>query len=199
MHSRYDPAGTRLPIKLDTTTNGEFAPIPLEPMHRHARHLALKAATANARRQNVTRRGFLVSACGAATMLLGMNTAYAAGGRRGSYYELPADAALDLQLARSTLDGAEFIFDVQGHFVNPTGAWTRSLPAGAQPLKSFAQNKRCAAAEQPGLDYLQCLGPDEFIKDIFLDSDTDLIVLSFVPSTRKGEPLTIEEAAATAR
>jgi predicted TIM-barrel fold metal-dependent hydrolase len=33
---------------------------------------------------------------------------------------------------------------------------------------------------------------------VFLDSDTDLIVLSFVPSTRKGEPLTIEEATATA-
>ena len=37
------------------------------------------------------------------------------------------------------------------------------------------------------------------MKDVFLDSDTDLMVLSFVPSTREGEPLTIEEAAATAR
>jgi len=199
MHSRYDLAGTRLPIKLDTTTNGEFAPIPLAPVHRRARQLALEVATAHARRQNVARRDFLVSACGAATMLLGMNAAYAAGGRRGSYYELSADAALDLQLARSSLDGGELIFDVQGHFVNPTGAWTRSLPTGAQPLKNFAQNKGCATAEQPGLDYLQCLGPDEFIKDIFLDSDTDLIVLSFVPSTRQAEPLTIEEAIATAR
>ena len=36
------------------------------------------------------------------------------------------------------------------------------------------------------------------MKDVFLDSDTDLTVLSFVPSTRAGEPLTIEEAAATA-
>ena len=32
---------------------------------------------------------------------------------------------------------------------------------------------------------------------MFLDSDTDLMVLSFVPSTREGEPLTIEEALAT--
>ena len=32
-----------------------------------------------------------------------------------------------------------------------------------------------------------------------MDSDTDLMVLSFVPSTRQGEPLTIEEAQATAR
>ena len=33
--SRFDPEGTRLPIKLDTTTNGEFAPRPLE-LRNHA-------------------------------------------------------------------------------------------------------------------------------------------------------------------
>ena len=32
-----------------------------------------------------------------------------------------------------------------------------------------------------------------------MDSDTDLMVLSFVPSTREGEPLTIQEAESTAR
>jgi len=193
-----DPHGARLPIKLDTTTNGEFAPIPLEPVHHHARRLAHDAATTNARRLGLSRRSFLVSACGAASTLLALNSAYAAAGRRGGFYELSSDAALDLQLARSALDTNEFIFDVQGHFVNPTGAWTRALPSGAQPMMSFAQNKSCDAVTRPGLDYLQCIGPDAFIKDVFLDSDTDLVVLSFVPSTRKGEPLTIEEAAATA-
>ena len=48
MRYRNDPFGTRLPIKLDTTTNGEFAPIPLDPVHHHARHLAHDAATINA-------------------------------------------------------------------------------------------------------------------------------------------------------
>jgi predicted TIM-barrel fold metal-dependent hydrolase len=88
---------------------------------------------------------------------------------------------------------------VQGHFVNPAGAWTKLLPPGATPLRSFAQNKQCEAVARPGLDYLSCLDGEAFVKDVFLDSDTDLVVLSFVPSTRKGEPLTIEEAAATAR
>ena len=199
MRYRNDPEGTRLPIKLDTTTNGEFAPIPLAPVHHRARRLALDAATNNARRLNLTRRGFLVSACGAATSLLAMNAAYAAGGRRGGYYDLPAAAALDVQVARSELDRGEFVFDVQGHFVSPTGAWTRALPPGAQPLKSFTDLRGCASASAPGRGYLQCLGADEFIKDVFLDSDTDLVVLSFVPSTRKGEPLTIEEAVATAK
>jgi predicted TIM-barrel fold metal-dependent hydrolase len=47
--------------------------------------------------------------------------------------------------------------------------------------------------------YLRCIGPDEFVKDVFMDSDTDLMVLSFVPSAREREPLTIDEAFATAR
>src|SRR5438552_15438335 len=198
MRYHNDPDGTRLPIKLDPTTNGEFAPVPLSPVHHHARKLAQDAASRQPRRMGLTRRAFLVSACGAATTLLAMNAAYAASGRRGGYYDLPAESALDMQLARSALDRQEFIFDVQGHFVNPTGAWTRALPPGAQPLK-FTELKGCSAASAPGLGYLQCLGSDAFIKDIFLDSDTDLVVLSFVPSTRQGEPLKIEEAAATAR
>jgi len=200
MRYRNDPDGTRLPIKLDTTTNGEFEPIPLDAVHLRARHLAFEGATTNAKRLALSRRAFLVSACGAATTLLAMNAAYAAANRRGGHYDVPSDAALDLQLARSVLDRNEFIFDVQGHFVNPTGAWTKSLPPGAQPLSSFPATQRCIRRDStPGLGYLQCIGADAFIKDIFLDSDTDLIVLSFVPSTRKGEPLTIEEATETAR
>src|SRR5438128_9356166 len=139
---RNDPDGKRLPIKLDSTTNGEFAPIPLAPVHHHARSRAFDAATRNAKRLGLSRRAFLVSACGAATTLLGMNTAYAAANRRGGHYELPSEAVLDIQIARSALDRNEFIFDVQGHFVNPTGAWTRALPPGAQPLKMFGENNR---------------------------------------------------------
>ena len=71
--------------------------------------------------------------------------------------------------------------------------------AGRAAAAASRTTKGCAAAAEPGLAYLHCIGPDEFVKDVFLDSDTDLMVLSFVPSTREGEPLTIEEAAATAR
>ncbi len=200
MNHRHDPDGRRLPVKLDSTTNGEFAPVPLAPVHHLANRIAHDAATANAKRLGLGRRGFLVSACGAATTLLGMNAAYARGGPRGGYFDVPKDAALDLELAQATVDGGEFIFDVQGHFVNPTGAWTRRLPAGARPLRQFAADARCDVHRGPGeLDYLACVGPEQFVKDVFLDSDTDLMVLSFVPSTREGEPLTIEEAAATAQ
>lgn len=197
MHSRHDPDGLRLPIKIDSTSNGEFAPVPLEPVHHHARRLALEHATANAKRLGQSRRDFLVSLSGSATTLLAMNLAACSNGRNGAFYDIPNEAATDAAAAESALAGNEFIFDVQGHFVNPTGAWTRTLPPGARPLASM-EKAGCGLGGDDGLGYLNCLGRDEFIQDIFLDSDTDLTVLSFVPSTRSGEPLTIEEAAATA-
>ncbi len=45
-----DPDGARLPIKLDTTSNGEFEPVPLTPANQAANHLAHQAASNNAKR-----------------------------------------------------------------------------------------------------------------------------------------------------
>lgn len=192
-----DPDGRRLPIKLDSTSNGEFAPVPLDQSLHEANALASQWAQSFARRLNRSRRSFLVSACGAASTLLAFNAAHARAGRAGGFFEVSKEAALEPQLAAAELGKKEFIFDVQGHFVNPTGAWTRKLPAGAKPLAEMpkAQCKLSKGAAERG--YLECLSADEFIKDVFLDSDTDIMVLSFVPSTRAGEPLTIEEALAT--
>jgi predicted TIM-barrel fold metal-dependent hydrolase len=193
----YDPEGQRLPIKLDSTSNGEFAPVPLDPSLLYANALACEWAQRFARRLNQSRRSFLVSACGAASTLLAFNSAHARAGRDGGFFEVSQDAALEPQLAAAELGKKEFIFDVQGHFVNPTGAWTRALPPEAKPLAEMP-NAKCELATTPGdRSYLKCLSGDEFVKDVFLDSDTDLMVLSFVPSTREGEPLTIEEALAT--
>ncbi len=197
MSQQHDPDGTRLPIKLDSTSNGEFEPIPLDRVQRHANVLAREAAASCARRAGLPRRDFLTSACGAAATLLAFNEANAAAGRTGGYFELPSDAAEDLQLAAAHVDGDEFIFDVQGHFVNPDGAWLRDLPESARPLSGMPKAGCSLADGEAPRSYLQCLGSDEFVKDVFLDSDTDLMVLSFVPSARDREPLTIEEAAAT--
>lgn len=191
-----DPHGQRLPIKLDATSNGEFVPVPLDASLHSANALASQWAESSARKLNRTRRNFLVSACGAASTLLAFNAAHARAGRSGGFFEVSKEAALEPQLAAAELGKREFIFDVQGHFVNPTGAWTRTLPPGAKPLSEMPKAK-CALAGGGERAYLSCLSSDEFIKDVFLDSDTDIMVLSFVPSTREGEPLTIEEALAT--
>ncbi|MDQ3195865.1 MAG: hypothetical protein M3Q32_05730, partial [Pseudomonadota bacterium] len=96
-----------------------------------------------------------------------MNAAYSAEGRNGGFYDLADAAAVDPEIAKSSLDRKEFIFDVQGHFVNPDGAGLKQLPPDAKPL-SFFEKSGCALADQPGQrSYLQCLSSDEFIKDVF--------------------------------
>ena len=164
-----DPDGKRLPIKLDSTSNGEFAPVPLDARNRAANRLAHERATENAKRRGLSRRRFLTSACGAASTLLAFNAANAAGGRTGGAFELHPEAALDDALARVQVGPAkdEFIFDVQGHFID--------TPKG---------NDKSA---------------EVFVKDVFMDSDTDVMVLSFVPSTRESEPVTIQAAHAMRR
>lgn len=192
-----DPDGARLPIKIDTTSNGEFAPVPLPRRNQQANALAAEWAGDNARRLGVRRRDFMVSACGAATTMLAINAANAASSKTGAKFNVAPEAALDADAALEALGGKEFIFDVQGHYVNPEGAWLKAAADGRTPWRAFPNE--CLAAEADDAKALHCLGPDEFIKDVFLDSDTDMIVLSFVPSARDAEPLKIEEADATRR
>lgn len=125
-----------------------------------------------------------------------MNHANAAAGKRAGFFDVAQDAAFDGQLAAAAVEGDEFIFDVQGHYVDPNGAWLEQVPDFAKPF-SFAPKANCEVEGDDPHAYLACLGRDEFIKDVFLDSDTDVMVLSFVPSTPDAEPVTIEAAAAT--
>jgi len=188
-----DPDGLRLPVKLDTATNGEFAPIPLESMHRLANETAMREATRHARGLGLSRREFLVSAAGTATTLLALNAAYAAAGNVGGAFMLTHHAAKDPMLARAELGGRDFIFDVQGHFVDPGGQWLKDAPQRSQGFLGFP------GATRAGVAKIEHLGAAQFVKDVFLDSDTDCMVLSFVPSTFAAEPLTIDEASACAR
>ncbi|MDR6861448.1 hypothetical protein, partial [Variovorax guangxiensis] len=65
-----DPEGKRLPIKLDSTSNGEFAPVSLWPANIEANRFAHEAAATNAKRLGCSKRAFLTSSCGAASTLL---------------------------------------------------------------------------------------------------------------------------------
>ena len=86
MKARIDPEGARLPIKLDTTSNGEFLPVPLSRVNTHANRLAHEAATQNAKRLGLSRRDFLVSACGAASTC-SRSTRHARSGRTGGFFD----------------------------------------------------------------------------------------------------------------
>jgi len=190
---KLDQSGTRLPIKIDSTSNGEYEPIPISATNEQANRLALAQADKNAKQLAQARRKFLISSCGAASTLLAFNQANAFDGKRGGFFNVREESALDSASAADQIEGDEFIFDVQGHYVNPQGDWLTRVPQSSRPFSNMPK-AACAADESDDRAYLNCLSENEFIKDIFMDSDTDIMVLSFVPSTRENEPVTIEDA-----
>jgi predicted TIM-barrel fold metal-dependent hydrolase len=106
----------------------------------------------------------MISSAGAASTLLAFNAANAAAGRTGGFFDIPKEAALDEQLARVQTGPAK------DEFILDVQGHFIDRPQGS------------------GKD------ANVFLKEVFLDSDTDVMVLSFVPSTRAAEPVTIQVA-----
>jgi uncharacterized protein len=188
--------GPKLPIKLDSATNGEFVPTPVGSTIRYARALAHDRITGNAKRVGQSRRHFMASVCGAATTLLALNDAFAARGLRGGKFELDPESEVEAEAAQA-ITGREFIFDIQTHFVQANGtAWRQGPVEGAKNFDVIGQMvaglppKACDGAKA----HLKCYDADNYIKDVFLDSDTDLAVLSFVPALPGENPVSMEEA-----
>jgi predicted TIM-barrel fold metal-dependent hydrolase len=198
MRYRHDPEGLRLPIKLDNATNGEFMPRPMGRRQRQMIDLAHADAGEHARRAGLGRRAFMISACGAATVLAVLNRAASAAERTGGYFVLETEAALDPDAAAATLAGEEFVFDVQNHAINPDGAWRRrpnaaQLIAGLRTTTAAARYSHEPLAGE--LAYLNALDGDHYVKDVFLDSDTQMAVMSVLSTLHEDEPLPIDEAA----
>jgi predicted TIM-barrel fold metal-dependent hydrolase len=153
------------------------------------RQRALDRCEENARRTGRSRRDFLASAAGAATTLLCANDVLAAGGGR---FALDSEAALDEDAAQAALGGKDFIFDVQTHHVTPERQWLDANPHFGF-LKSLPQG-RCGES-----DPLRCYSRHHYVKDIFMDSDTTLAVLSALPAAPPKTPIAQEEIDETRR
>jgi hypothetical protein len=174
----------RLPIKLDTASNGEYEPQPLTPEVQLIKRLAMERAERNARRLGLSRRQFLMTACGTATTLLCMNQVFGHTGTVGGSFDVSPMMELDLAAAKSRLAGDEFIFDIQTHHVNP-----------ARPSSGFVRGFPFRNCGEP--NPVDCFSVEHYIKEVFMDSDTSIAVLSAVPANPGDDPLTADEAAAT--
>jgi predicted TIM-barrel fold metal-dependent hydrolase len=176
----------RLPVDLGPVSNGEFFPLaPTAPLLA-ARQRARRDAAEHAHRAGMSRRELLSGACGTATVLLALNQTGCSGGR----YAVEPDAAVDPARAAASIGGDELIFDVQTHHVEPTRDWaTRNH---AFDFLARTEQARCGAER-----WLDCYSRDHFLRAVFLESDTDVAVLSALAEIPRNNPLTIEEAVRT--
>jgi len=179
-----------LPIKWHPVSNGEFLPPPATPLVREATRRSLAALDANARRVGLSRRQFLLSACGSATMLAVLSAcssdeAKSKGERPGGSFDVPPESTTEPGAAAEAIGGDELVFDVQTHLLDFPAGMAAGTPLGF-PQSDCGQD-----------DWHDCYRRPTFLDLMFLESDTSAIVLSAIPFP--GDLLSPEVMAETIR
>ena len=139
----------------------------------------------NARAAGLSRRAFLRSACGAATVLLALDGCSRESSPRGAppggRFTVPPESAVDRDAANAALARPDFVMDVQSHYLEHVPG-ERSFFGQGFPQADCGES-----------DPRACFAVDRYLEAIFLDSDTTVAVLSAIPaeSWRRG-PLSID-------
>ncbi len=186
---RWDEDDPGLPIKFGPCSNDEYEPPPLSEVVLETIRRARLESDDNARRSGMSRRRFLLSACGAATALLALqactdDAAKAKGKRKpGGRYKVPENATTDPGVANDALGGTELVFDVQNHLLD----YTLDPQSRDEAFfgASFPQ-ARCGEA-----DPHDCFSVDHFLEEIFIKSDTSMAIASSLPIRPEHSPESI--------
>ena len=184
-----------LPILKGPRTNGEYVPPSMSALEREAQRRARAMAEDAARRQGMDRRVFLRTVCGAAVSLLALDacnrdSARERGREAGGRFDVPSTSATDADAARDAIAGDEAIVDVQGHLLD----YTINPNASRTDFGRGFPQARCGEA-----DARDCFSIEHFLESVFLESDTNAIVLSSIPVAADVSPLTMEVMEETRR
>ncbi|MBW3664417.1 MAG: amidohydrolase family protein [Actinobacteria bacterium] len=173
-----DRSGEPLPLELGPASSDEYDPPPVSPVVAEAARRARDTAADHARRRGMTRRAFLRSSAGMATVLftLGACTREEARSRPtpatpGGTFRVTPEATIDPDVATETFAAPDRIIDVQGHLLEYDLTAPRTSFWGDQ----FPQ-ARCDAD-----DPRACFSIERFLELYFLESETTAVVLSAVP------------------
>src|SRR5712691_8767078 len=171
---------TETPLPTRLVSNEEFPPLPQTVAQRQVEDRILAEAGRLAPRLGLSRRDFLRTSGGMATSLLAMNAVF------GRFFDvLPLEAA-DAAAFKERKGDAFFIFDVQLHYVgagyDPNNEEAARRGATKQALLGLRRNSRRLnpkLADDQGT--LADLAWGNMIKEVFLDSETDLGLISTPP------------------
>ncbi len=160
-----------LPIPTQVVSNEEFDPMPQTGQQRALEHRLNEIAENSARRFGVSRRQFLRSSYGMAAAFMAMNSVF------GNFFQVEA-AELFEPAATADTKTKYFIFDVQSHHVD-TGRhndFTLGLRRMGRQVNPELRNKE---------PEMKDVWLENYIKEMFLDSETDVAVLSGISSDRE--------------
>ena len=164
-----------LPVPTRVVTNEEYEPIPQTARQRCLEDEILAGAERQARLLGVDRRSFLRTSCGMALAFASMNTVF------GRFFRVEAAELLEAGAVAAN-KSRFFIFDVQTHHVaTPAQApeADKNFLDAVVGMRQMARKMNPALKDrEPSIEdaYLE-----NYIKEVFLDSDTDVVALSALP------------------
>src|SRR2546425_3395325 len=157
------------PLPTQVVSNEEYVPLPQTREQARVAALLEETTRTSARRLGVGRREFLASGAGMASAFLALNTVF------GRFFEVDPVEALESAVADARKPSDQFIFDIQTHHV-----------AAPRQFPSLLGLRRLGRVWNPELEQdrgtMEDLYLDNYIKEIFLDSDTTVAVISGIPS-----------------
>jgi predicted TIM-barrel fold metal-dependent hydrolase len=170
-----------LPLPTRLVSNEEFLPLPQTAKQRAVEYRILADAARLAPRLGLSRRDFLRTSGGMAASLLAMNAVF------GRFFDvLPAEAADPVMFRARTGDGV-FVFDLQLHYVGSgydphdeeEGRRGAVSKRGLLGLRRSSRRLNPKLAADRGT--LADLSWENFVKEVFLDSDTAIGLISTPP------------------
>ena len=164
----------RSPIPTQVVSNGEYNPLPQTVKQQQVEGLIKELADDQAARLKLDRRRFLATSAGMAMAFVAMNKVF------GPIFAVTDAEARDLDIAAERAKGlsGQFIFDVQTHFVHD-GFDKEGLLGGAKWLSEVGANPDLLKSMPLTLARFKF---ENYVKEMFLDSDTKVALLSGAPS-----------------
>jgi predicted TIM-barrel fold metal-dependent hydrolase len=162
---------TETPLPTRLVSNEEFPPLPQTAEQRAVEERILSEAGRLAPRLGLTRRSFLATTGGMATSLLAMNAVF------GRFFDvLPVEAAEQSAFKERSGDPF-FIFDAQLHYVSSAYQGPFRQPLLGLRARSKRLNPKLASDTGTMAD----LAWSNMVKEVFLDSETDMGLISTPP------------------
>ncbi len=172
---------TEVPLPLRLVSNEEFPPLPQTLEQREVGARILADAARLAPRLGLSRRDFLRTGGGMATSLLAMNAVF------GRFFDvLPVEAA-EQSAFRERSGDPYFIFDVQLHYVGGTydPSDAEASRRGGVARRALLGLRRNSRRLNPKLEAdtgtIADLSWQNFVKEVFLDSETSMGLISTPP------------------
>ncbi len=191
--ARLSPAETEAypsPIPTQIVASEEFMPVPQTARQKQVEARLNALADEHGRRNGLSRRQFFKTAAGMATAFAAMNDVY------GPLFGVsPAEAAsVEVAAARAETLSKQFVFDGHTHFLRDDTRITAFVDM-RKAVGKAGWNPALVKKEQTIAD----LKYENWRKEIFLDSDTKVAIITSSPSDIPRDWFITNEDAAAAR